>query len=389
VFDDEKAHGQLARDQFGQMTCEEMIDSASWAQPIRLEEQEEFRLKENITESIRPRFWFFIFAACGVNVIVAPFFEIHAENILQGFESEFGMDQEGSLLLQVAAASGFVGLFLALRLSSKASGSEAFRSRPLLRILLVSTGCSAIGACCFCLHWAVFASDGTGLLAMQVAGTGLVAVSKASMSILQLLLAKGWALFYSPQQLLERHIIVAAIALMILMSILCEMHEVLFHDWSAQIYMYENWSGITVLVLNCALFIEAWRSMRDTYLLEESDEVRRFYVCIMGVSILYFLSLPTICILASLLSPWVRAKYVDRCEVTCRFTATLLLGFLLRPSRLDAMITARMEASMDAFGEQVEAEPCSTDIISAAGSVPLTVAQGSPTGQGNDGLPAE
>ena len=26
----------------------------------------------------------------------------------------------------------------------------------------------APGACCFCLHWAVFASDGTGLLAMQV-----------------------------------------------------------------------------------------------------------------------------------------------------------------------------------------------------------------------------
>lgn len=391
VYDDEEAHGQLARNEFGQMTCEEMLDSASWAVPITLYEREEFRLTENITESIRPRFWYFIFAACGVDVVVAPFFEIHAQNILQGFESEFGMDQQGSLLLQVAASSGFLGLFLALRLSGKATGSEALRARPLLRILLISAACSAIGACCFCLHWAVFASDGTGLLAMQVAGTGLVAVAKASMSILQLLLAKGWALFYSPQQLLQRQLIVAAVLLMILVSILCELHEVLFHDWSAQIYMYENWSGITVLFLNCALFIEAWRSMRDTYLVEESEEVRRFYVWVMGVSILYFLSLPLVCILASMLSPWVRAKYVDRTEVLCRFSTTLFLGYLLRPSRMDAMLSARMQEPLGPLELEVEhGESDAGQIISASGSVPLTKdAEGSPTGEDEDGLPAE
>eukprot|EP00913_Durusdinium_trenchii_P027783 g26052.t1 len=319
VFDDEEAHGQL------------------------LDRREEFRMSENITESIRPRFWYFTFAACGIKMEVPAFFEIHAQNVLQGFESEFGMDQQGSLLLQVAAASGFMGLFLALRMGSKATGSEALRSRPLLRILLISSGCSSIGACCFCMHWAVYASDGTGLLAMEVAGTGLVALAKALLAILQLMLAKGWALFYSPQQLLQRQAIVSAVLLIVVISILCELHEVLFHDWSARIYMYENWSGFTILVLNCLLFAEAWRSMRDTFVLEGTEEIRRFYVFISFVSILYFLTLPLVCLLASLLSPWVRAKYVDRCEVGCRFLATLILGHLLRPSRMDAMLNARME----------------------------------------------
>ena len=121
-----------------------------------------------------------------------------------------------------------------------------------------------------------------------------------------------------------------AILLMLAVTTLCELHEVFFHDWSARIYMYEaakkslkglkrpfrvkDWTGLTILALNCLLFLEAWRSMRDTFLMEEADEVRSFYTAVSLVSILYFLSLPLVCLLATLLSPHVRAKYVDRCE---------------------------------------------------------------------------
>ncbi|CAJ1328882.1 unnamed protein product, partial [Effrenium voratum] len=259
------------------------------------------------------------------------------------------------------------GLFLGIRQANQATGSEALRSRSLLRILLVSASMSSIGACCLCLHWSVFASDGEGLLALQVAGVGLLAGAKSLLAILQLLLAKGWALFYSPQQLLQRQVLMGAVLLIILLSVLCELHEVLFHDWSAQIYMYENWSGIIILMLNCCIFLEAWRSMRETFLLETSDEMRRFYVYVSGVSILYFLTLPLVCLLASMLARWVRAKYVDRAEVGCRFLATLLLAWLLRPARMDAMINARMEESVETLGE-----PCEeAQIIAASGSVPL------------------
>eukprot|EP00435_Cladocopium_sp_Y103_P009180 s1849_g2.t1 len=110
-------------------------------------------------------------------------------------------------------------------------------------------------------------------------------------------------------------------------------------------------------------------------------------VWVMGVSILYFLSLPLVCILASMLSPWVRAKYVDRTEVLCRFTATLLLGYLLRPSRMDAMLSARMQAPMGTLGELEVEHGDHGQIISASGSVPLTKdAEGSPTGEAGEWL---
>ena len=41
------------------------------------------------------------------------------------------------------------------------------------------------GACCFCLHWAVFASDGTGLLAMQAGGLSALALKLLGTDVLK------------------------------------------------------------------------------------------------------------------------------------------------------------------------------------------------------------
>merc|ERR1719254_255066 len=106
-----------------------------------------------------------------------------------------------------------------------------------------------------------------------------------------------------------------------------------------------------ILVLNVLLFAEAWRSMRETYRHETADEVRVFYVVISTACLLYFLTLPAMCILAPSFAPWVRAKYVSRADVTSRFLSTLLLSFCLRPSRLDAMVNARLEEGLETVGE--------------------------------------
>jgi len=357
-----------------------MLHRKSFAFQIDLSSGRDFWKSVEVHQSVRNRFWYFTFAACDVDIEIAPSFEIHAVNSRQGFEQEFGMDQRGTLLLQIAAAACFLCLGFLLRFAGRvATGSEALRSRPLLRILLVSTFLSAAAGSCLSLHWAVYALDGVGLQWLEVAGTGFVVIAKALLSILQLLLAKGWALFYSPQQLLQRQLMVCFLGLIIAISVGCEIHAVFFHDWSAQIYVYESWPGTSVLAMNTVLFLEAWRSMRDTIQVEVAVEVRNFYVCVFGVCILYFLSLPIVVTLASLLDPWARAKWVDRVEVGSRLLATSLLGFLLRPSRLDVLINARMEEGNGMLGEPceefMEEATCEDvprgQIISAAGTVPL------------------
>merc|ERR1719245_2936607 len=147
-------------------------------------------------------------------------------------------------------------------------------------------------------------------------------------------------------------------------SIACEIHADYFSDSSTALYLYESWPGMVIRLLNVVLFAEAWRSMRETYRHETSEEVRIFYIVVSASTLLYFLTLPLICILAAAFDPWVRAKYVNRAEVASRFTATVLLSFCLRPTRLDAMVNARLEEGLETVGElrdDIEDMPRSMD----------------------------
>merc|ERR1719330_1736215 len=105
----------------------------------------------------------------------------------------------------------------------------------------------------------------------------------------------------------------------VITSIACEIHADYFSDSSTALYLYESLPGLVILFLNVVLFAEAWRSMRETYRHESSDEVRVFYVAISLASLFYFLTLPTMSVLAFTFAPWVRAKYIARAEVASRF----------------------------------------------------------------------
>lgn len=351
VFDDEQDHWARIREKWHSITCEEMLHDASFAVNIRpLNGQ--FNRTVEVTESVRPRFWYFIFAACGVDVVEPIIFEIHAENFRHGIETEFSLDENGSLAMHLLFAFLFTAVAIALRhVARRATGAEALRSRPLLRLLLVSCLCSAAGSACISLHYAVYAANGYGLRVLEVLGQLWLCGAKVLLTVLQLLTAKGWALFYAPEEMLSRRLMFLILGGIILTSVWCEIHAQYFHDWSTTLYLYESIPGMIILGLNVLLFLEAWRSMHETYRLETSTEVRLFYALTSASSFLYFLSLPVMCVLAMELDPWVRAKYVARAEAVSRYIACLLLAYCLRPSRLDAMINARLEQGLETVGE--------------------------------------
>merc|ERR1719203_1023510 len=111
---------------------------------------------------------------------------------------------------------------------------------------------------------------------------------------------------------------------------------------------------MAILYLSGLLFLETWRSMCEAYRREASEEVRVFYAMISAASLVYFMTLPVLCTLSSAFAPYVRAKYISRAEVASRFIATLILAVCLRPSRLDAMVNARLEEGLATVGEERE-----------------------------------
>jgi hypothetical protein len=114
-------------------------------------------------------------------------------------------------------------------------------------------------------------------------------------------------------------------------------------DSGSAIYLYESWSGGIVLTLNLSLLLISSLLMRETYQKERVAEARTFYLLVSAAITVYYISLPVVCTLATLLSPWVRLKYVQRVELSTRFGVTLLLLRWLRPSHLDAVINSRLQ----------------------------------------------
>jgi len=267
-------------------------------------------------------------------------------DLRQGLEAEFGMDENGSLPIEACFAILFAGVvayvvFVSGSREARLSGSP--ESRPLLRLLLLSAACSAAGCTCRVVHLASFTQNGEGLLAAQILSTLLIGLSKALLTVLQFLIAKGWALMFTPDEACLRGVIVVALFASIGLSVACEIHEQYFHDQRTTFYLYEDWTGYLICGLNLGLLSLAWFLTYRTYKAEAAEDVKGFY-CVVSVACgIYFAALPVIAVVATLLSPWVVRKYIERVELTARFIATVLLVRVLRPSRLDVLVARRMK----------------------------------------------
>merc|ERR1712032_499401 len=213
--------------------------------------------------------------------------------------------------------------------------------RPLLRLLQLSALFSAAGCCFLTLRHAAFATSGKELAFAGAVSTLCACAGKALLILLQFLVAKGMALAYAEEEQCSRTGIFAAIAGVCLLSVGCEIYGEFFRDESASLYLYESWPGLLILALNFGLLAAAWLSTWDTYWKESSGEVRAFYRLASAANGVYFASLPVMCLLASLLAPYVRSKYVERAELSARLAASALLLLCLWPSYLDAMVSAR------------------------------------------------
>jgi len=160
--------------------------------------------------------------------------------------------------------------------------------------------------------------------------------------VLQFLLARGWAV----QEHTDVHLrgVVFGILLCVIgLSVGCEIYEQYFHDQSTSFYLYENWTGYSILAMNLGLLACAWWCTWVTLYLESSRTIRTFYYLVSAAAGAYFAALPLVALLAELLSPWVRRKYVERIELGARFLATVLLLIALRPSHVDNLVAARLK----------------------------------------------
>lgn len=299
-----------------------------------------------VREHLRPRFWYWAFVNCGATVRSPLTYTLHANNVRQDFQAEFGVDFFGCLHLEVAFGLVFALLALTAFRSSSARGrgfgTNTVRRRPLLQLLQASALFSAISCASVALHYGVYAADGRGLVLVGVFSALCASLARAMLMVLQFFLAKGWAFVLLPSEWPQRHFVTATLACIAVLTVGCEIHGEYFRDQSTSLHLYQTWSGLLILGLNLCLLAAAWFLIWGAYQKERSEAVRSFYRSVFLASGVYFASLPAICLLAAQEDPWKRRKVIEGVELAARCSATALLFFCLRPSRIDLLIDLRL-----------------------------------------------
>jgi len=338
TYSDERKHWARIREFWDELTCRERMQYASWFVEITSSENSYWTTSTSIRQGLRPRFWYFAFVNCGADIAQPMPYMVRARNLQHGFQAEFSLDNHGaipldatfSVLFFLTAATSW--LALALRETGPSAAAQ------MLFYLQLSAACSAIGCGLRLWHHSAFAQSGVGIIQVQLLGT---ICSTGAKVLFTVFMAKGWSLL-SPPTDDERGqpAIFCALFAAIGLSVACEVHEQYFHDKSTEIRLYDSWTGEIILMLNLGLLASACWLGWEAYRFETLPSVRQLARRVSSMAGIYFATLPVLAVLALVLEPWVRRKYIERLELFTRWLATAMLLFILHPSRSEDVVVA-------------------------------------------------
>lgn len=351
IFSDAVEEWPTVRSSWHTITVEEVLDRAIAVRAVTpVLPAGKFDANVYLRERQRPRFLYFTFvfwASAQANSSVPLRYTIHAENLQSGYEREFSVEERGAIALHTTSALAFTALLVLVVLFTRiVFGESALRVRPLLRLLLVSTAFTILECLLRLVHEGTYAENGVGVRPLDVLGVLAACVAKLLLISVQIYIANGNALLASEDQAGRRQYLGVLVAGVVATSVGCEVYARYFSDmdWSTTLYFYESWPGLTLLGFNSLIFLDiccsTWTQFKAP---ENSRLVQRFYIFAFSAAVLYFATVPSMCYYAKSLHPWDRQRTIRRTEMLVRFTVTFILFMILRPSRLDKMINARIQ----------------------------------------------
>lgn len=355
LFSDQQQKWQRLRHNWPS-TCEDLWEAASFIQPVEPNYNEsqgehrfDFQTTVGVKQRIRHRYWYFALVACNATAVPRMEYHLHTVNLNQGFQAEFGMDEDGSIALDLFTWLGFMALFGAvLGYARKRFGHGALWTRPLLQSLLVAVALSSLGGLLMVVDSLSFALDGRGVRELAVIGATCECLAKVQLALLLLFVSRGRDFLQSPREFTRRTVVQLSVVVFVLLAVGSEICEQYYAhlDWSTTVYFYSSKPGFVILAMNMALFLDVVRSTRQLFAKGDMmPELKQFYIRIAMCACLYFLALPILVAVAFNFNAWLRRKWVERIEVLSRFIVCGVLAYCLWPSRLDHIIDARLNTS--------------------------------------------
>ncbi|XP_068146382.1 uncharacterized protein [Drosophila tropicalis] len=231
------------------------------------------------------------------------------------------------------------------------------QKHPVTKLFTLSLLSEFVSLALITVHLIRYAANGEGEPNMQAAGDVLDILSRTTFMLILLLLAKGWAV--TRQQ-------ISRTGWIILMSIwvpYCAFHIFLYIwdrtevDIISDIDEYQTWPGWIVLILRTSFMMWFLYELRNTMKYEHSTKKLDFLLHLGASSLVWFIYLPIVAIVALQVSPMWRYKLLQGITNSADCMAYCIMTGLLWPNRAGQylLLAGTKYAGMDELDEFNEA----------------------------------
>ncbi|KPJ11211.1 Transmembrane protein 145 [Papilio machaon] len=244
---------------------------------------------------------------------------------------------------------------------------------PVTKLFTCSLLLEFIALCFNVLHTAKFAIDGIGFEGLAVAGDIIDIMSRTLFMLLLLLLAKGWAV--TRLELTYKPLVFGVWLAYGIVNILLYVWNTTEVDIIEEIDEYQTWPGWLVLTLRVAIMVWFILELRNTMIYEHNITKLNFLLHFGASSLVWFVYLPIIALIALQISPLWRFKFLLGITYSADCLAYCVMAHLLWPTRSEQYLlltssdfTANVE-ELDEFDESPHVVHSDTIALTTAESI--------------------
>eukprot|EP00163_Fabomonas_tropica_P019114 TRINITY_DN3358_c0_g1_i2.p1 TRINITY_DN3358_c0_g1~~TRINITY_DN3358_c0_g1_i2.p1 ORF type:complete len:328 (+),score=86.24 TRINITY_DN3358_c0_g1_i2:484-1467(+) len=202
---------------------------------------------------------------------------------------------------------------------------------PIIKLLTSSIMMEVISIFCEFIHLAVYSGNGVGAPVMDGISQVLDMAAQLCFMCLLILISKGWTI--SSPQLTDRRLLFIILSVFLFGYVALFIWETAGKDPASTNYVYESIPGIILLVLRMFTWMWFLWNLRHTFTHETHPDKRKFYLVFGLMYSLWFIALPVIVGVATVLDPWVRMKIIQALYLLFQTAGLTGLAYLLWPSR--------------------------------------------------------
>lgn len=291
--------------------------------------------KSDLTQNIRPRWWYIALSSCENAIGDDIKFEVHTyQKQRDHWNREFGVNEMGLNTLYLVFFFFYVGFIAVHSLGTYRLRNQLEYTHPLVRLFYAVLVLQFLVVISRMFHYGIFASNGIGVPGLNQFAEVAQIFARVGFLVILMLLAKGWTI--KNEKLSGRKWIM-------IFAILFLLSDVAVIFWK---YAVENPAATSVpagLAFMYYLMMTIWFMwcfwfgyvVYHSWKAETNPPKKKLFLLLAVMYFPWFFGLPFLTLLQLALDPWVRDKVTLIFEILISTVGYTFLSFLLWPTRAE------------------------------------------------------